>query len=246
MDSDKGMPMSRAHDPVPLYKKIKRLILSKINSGDWGPNHKIPSENELGEIVGASRMTVCRALRELTEQGVLVRSQGVGTFVASYKAESSLLVVRDIADEIRSRNRAHSSKVLVLEEAPVDGMLANLFSVMPNYTLFHSVAVHFEDAVPLQLEDRYVNPAATPEYLEQNFAHVTPTGYLNSIIPFSKAEHIVEAVQPTDQERSWLEMPELEPCLQVRRRTWIDDMVVTAARLLYPGSRYRLEGYFHP
>lgn len=237
---------NRSHPPIPLYKKIKRLILGKVNSGEWGPNYKIPSESVLGEMTGASRMTISRALRELTEQGVLVRSQGLGTFVSSYKAESSLIVVRDIADEIDSRNRVHSSKVLLVKKLRADSLLAPLFAVMAEYTLYHSVILHYEDSVPLLLESRYVNPAAAPEYMEQDFERTTPTAYLNSIIPFSKAEHIVEAVSPSDQERSWLEIPEQEPCLQIRRRTWIDELVVTAAKLIYPGSRYRLEGYFHP
>lgn len=246
MDIGKMPYKNRTHPPIPLYKKIKRLVLAKVNSGEWGPNHKIPSENVLGEMTGASRMTVCRALRELTEQGVLVRSQGLGTFVSSCKAESSLIVVRDIADEIRARNQEHSSKVILVEKSAAGGMFANLFSCMPEYTLFHSIIVHCEDSVPLLFEDRYVNPAVVPEYLEQDFGRMTPTAYLNSVVPFSKAEHIVEAVVPSGEEREWLGLPEQEPCLQIRRRTWIDEMVVTAARLLYPGSRYRLEGYFHP
>ena len=69
----------------PLYEKVKEYVLANIGSGAWGLNHKLPSENELVASLGVSRMTVHRALRELTSQGHLLRVQGVGTFVAPPK-----------------------------------------------------------------------------------------------------------------------------------------------------------------
>ena len=65
-----------ADSPVPLYQRVKQLISQKIYEGSWAVNKKIPSESELVNQLGCSRMTVNRALRELTTEGLLVRIKG--------------------------------------------------------------------------------------------------------------------------------------------------------------------------
>ena len=71
--------------PQPIYAKLKQAISLKITSGQWQVNQRIPSESEVVKALGVSRMTVNRALRELTAEGFLVRHQGLGTFVAEKK-----------------------------------------------------------------------------------------------------------------------------------------------------------------
>ena len=71
--------------PAPLYARVKQMIVQQIESGTWPPHHRVPSESELVAELGFSRMTINRALRELTAEGLLVRMQGVGTFVAEPK-----------------------------------------------------------------------------------------------------------------------------------------------------------------
>lgn len=240
-------PQAQLPAPVALYAHIKRAVLYKINSGQWPPNHKIPSENELREHFQVSRMTVNRALRELTAQGVLYRLQGVGTFVSdSSKIGAALMSVRDIAEEIKShQNHHHHTEIILLEELTATGDLAKLLEIKSGEQAFHSLLIHFDDNIPVQLEDRYVNAAAAPDYLEKDFTVQTPHAYLKAVAPITEGEHIVEAVRPSPQEARWLQIEEIEPCLQLRRRTWSNNIVVTGARLLYPGSRYMLEGRFH-
>ena len=233
--------------PVARYNHIKRSILYRINSGEWSANHKIPSENELSALFQVSRMTVNRALRELTAQGVLFRLQGVGTFVAdSSKIGAALMSVRDIAEEIKShKNHQLQTEVILLEQLKAASETALLLGVKAGKKVFHSLLIHYDNDIPVQLEDRYVNAAAAPDYLKKDFTIQTPHAYLKSVAPITEGQHIVEAVLPSAQEAAWLDIKASEPCLQLRRTTWSNDLVVTGVRLLYPGSRYRLEGRFH-
>ena len=66
-----------ADTPQPLYRKVKQHLLEQIDSGAWPVNHRLPSEHELVAQFNVSRMTVNRAVRELTDEGRLVRLQGV-------------------------------------------------------------------------------------------------------------------------------------------------------------------------
>jgi GntR family transcriptional regulator, histidine utilization repressor len=230
--------------PSPLYAQVKQYIQSKIYSGEWKVNDKIPSESELVKLLGCSRMTVNRALRELTADKLLVRVQGVGSFVAEGQGHSALFQINNIADEIVARNHIHRAEVLKLEKIKADVQQALFMQTQEGQPLFHSIIIHYENDVPVQVEDRLVNAALIPNYLKQDFTQITPNAYLMAQAPVSEGEHIVEAVLANAQECKWLKITKQEPCLLIRRRTWSNKHLISSARLTYPGSRYYLEGKF--
>ncbi|WP_035693367.1 histidine utilization repressor [Azospirillum halopraeferens] len=230
--------------PAPLYRKIKRLIARRVLGGDWPREKRIPSENELVRELGVSRMTVHRALRELTDEGILVRLQGVGTFVAPAKPQSALLELRNIADEIRGRGHGHRCDVHRLGAEPADVRTAAVFGLDPGDPVYRSLCVHREDGTPVQVEDRWVNPLAAPAYPEQDFTRVTPNEYLSVVVPATEVEHVIEAVVPDAQAQRLLGIGADEPCLRLIRTTWSGTLPVTRAHLLHPGTRYRLAGRF--
>ncbi len=160
--------------PAPLYAQVKQMISQQIHSGAWPAHHRVPSESELVEELGFSRMTINRALRELTSDGLLVRMQGVGTFVAEPKGRSALFAVNNIADEIAARGHRHHSKLIRLGEELASPERALALDLREGQRLFHSLIVHYENDVPVQLEDRYVNAAVAPDYLKQDFSQLTP------------------------------------------------------------------------
>ena len=157
------------------------MIAQQIRSGAWPAHYRVPSESELVEELGFSRMTINRALRELTAEGLLVRMQGVGTFVAQPKARSALFAVNNIADEIAARNHRHHSRVIRLAEEPAGNEQALMLEIREGQPVFHSVIVHYEDDLPIQLEDRYVNVKLAPDYLKQDFTQGTPYEYLTRV-----------------------------------------------------------------
>lgn len=115
--------------PAPFYETVKQDICKKIADGVWQPHDRIPSEAELVAQYGFSRMTINRALRELTDEGWLVRLQGVGTFVAEPKGQSALFEVRSIAEEIAARRHQHRCEVLTLERVRANAIQASALNV---------------------------------------------------------------------------------------------------------------------
>lgn len=228
-------------DGAPLYASVKQMILDRIHSGEWQPRHRVPSENELVAELGVSKMTANRALRELASEGELIRIRGVGSFVADRKGSSALLEVRNIAEEITNRGHVHSAVVVAQHEVAASPDVASALDLEIGAPVFHSLMVHSEDGVPIQIEDRHVNPAAAPDYLAQDFTVLTPNAYLTAAAPLSGSSHVVEAIMPQPWERKLLTLLGSEPCLAIRRRTWSLSRVVSVARLVYPGFRYRLE-----
>ncbi len=225
---------------TPIYQLIKDAILARIRSGDWAPGTRVPSENALAAELGVSRMTAHRALRELTEHGHLTRVHGVGTFVAEPPRQASLIELRDIADEIAAQGRRHHAQVCHLGEERADDDVAARMEVAPATPLYRVVIVHHQDDVPIQLEDRYVNPAFGPGFLDTDFSVTTPTRYLLDRSRPDELEHIVQAVMPDADACRHLAIAPGEPCLRLLRRTWGAATVVTSVSLLYPSSRYDL------
>jgi GntR family histidine utilization transcriptional repressor len=230
----------------PLYLKVKRHILDNIGSGKWATSARVPSENEIVKSFGVSRMTANRALRELRDEGVLVRIAGVGSFVADRHAHAHPLEIRSIADEIRERGHTHRAEIVSLERIRAVAELAEDFGIPPRSELFCSVIVHFENDRPVQLEDRYVSPKLAPDYLKIDFNRTTPFAYLTKVAPLQEAQHLLRAVMPDERTRKLLEMKRDEPCLLMIRRTWTAGEIASVARLYYPGSRYEMSGRFRP
>ena len=230
----------------PLYAQVKQHFLENIGSGKWAASMRVPSENDIVKTFGVSRMTANRALRELRDEGILVRIAGVGSFVAEQHARAHPLEIRSIAEEIRGRGHVHRGEIVSLQRVRAATALAEDFGVAPRSELYCSVMVHYENERPIQLEDRYVLPKMAPHYLEVDFNRTTPTEYLLEAAPLQQAEHRLRAVMPDERTRKLLAMKRDEPCLAVMRRTWTAGQIASVARLYHPGSRYELSGRFRP
>ena len=243
-DSTVHGAMASSEKPIPLYQQVKNQILERIESGELAPETRVASENELVEALGVSRMTVNRALRELTDSGQLFRVQGIGTFVASPKPQTPLLEVRSIAEDIRLRGGVHSSTVHLLVQEIASPKLAADLELAPGSAVFHSILVHKDRGIPVQLAERYVNPAAAPDYLKQDFTQITPSQYLFQVAPLTEVEPVVEAIMPYIQAQKLLQIKPSEPCLMLHRRTWSLGKVVTKSTFIYPGTRYQIGSRF--
>lgn len=233
-------------DPAPaaLYQQVKEFIARNIQSGVWKPGDRVPSEQELVARFDVSRMTVNRALRELAQQGRVVRVAGVGTFVAEHKPQATLLSVVNLPDEIRMRGHDYACDVLTVERVAATMEVGAALDLRTGASVFHSVCVHREDGVPVQLEDRYVNPRVSPEFIRQTFDEVKPGEYLLRTVPYDQVEHVVDAIAATPAQAELLEMEAGAPCLLLTRRTWTRGVPVTFVRCLHPGTRYRLGSRF--
>jgi len=228
------------------YSRVKDYLKAGLAAGRWRPGELMPSEAELVARFGVSRMTVSRALRELQSEGLVERVQGVGTFAAQLHRISSTLTIRDLQEEIESRGHRHHAEVHIRRREAAAAELAAQFGIAAGSAVFHTLIVHHDNGVPLQCEDRYVNPAAAPGYLGTDFTRITPTRYLLEVAPLWEAQYTIEASRATAQEAKLLGIGRDQPCLVIVRRTVSRGAPITLVRLVHPGSRYRLSGSFSP
>lgn len=226
------------------FEQIKQYICQQVELGHLQEHDRVPSENALSEQFVCSRMTARRAITELCDTGLLVRSQGRGTFVATLKSQTSLMEIRNISDEIRERGHDYSVEIISLKEVAATQDIAITLNVEKETIVYCSTLVHLEDALPVQLEVRFVNPRLVPDYLTNDFTLHTPHEFLSMAAPLTEAEHIIEAVMPTSLIAKQLKLAQYEPCLQIKRRTFSSKGVVSFATLTHPSSRFRIGGRF--
>ena len=229
---------------IPAYEQVKAFIRVHISDGRWKPGDPVPSEAVLAAQFSVSRMTVNRALRELAAEGLVTRVQGSGTRVAELHRISSRLTIRDIHEEVAERGHVHTTRVLKAEADKASADVAKSFGLRTGARVFHTLLVHLENGVPIQYEDRYVNPAAAPQFLETDFTQTTPTHHLLKHAPLTEASYSIEACLPTVQEARQLGIKRGDPCLVMMRRTVSGAHVASVARLIYPGTRYSFAGQF--
>ncbi len=226
------------------YETVKVSIQQRISDGGWEPGVRLPSERELVQEFGCARMTVHRALRELEAEGLIERRQGSGSYVAELHPISNLLQVRDIHEEIAERGHQHTTRVCTVAREKAAAEVATAMRLRKGSTVYRCRLVHLENGVPIQFEDRHVNPALAPDLLEQDFTAVTPSRVLFEHAPLTEAEQVVEAVLATSEQAVLLDVPEGSALLMVSRRTVSQGAVASIARLYHPGSRFRLVGSF--
>src|SRR5919205_4653418 len=115
--------------PLPRYYQLKEIIREGIRSGAWPPGSLIPSERELCERYGISRMTARQSITELVNEGLLYREQGRGTFVGRPKIAQKLLRLTGFTEDMKAREQRPGARVLAAEMWPADAATAERLRV---------------------------------------------------------------------------------------------------------------------
>ncbi|WP_198148216.1 GntR family transcriptional regulator [Elstera litoralis] len=126
-----------ADRPASLHQKIYDEIEGNILSGAWPPGHRLQFEVELAAHYGCSRMTVNKVLTQMVKAGLIERRRKSGSFVAYPRAESAILDIRDIKQEVEALGLTYGYERLTrlrrlsiaedrkrLEVTPADAVLA--------------------------------------------------------------------------------------------------------------------------
>src|SRR5438270_13113239 len=127
----KHMSAIYRNSPLPRYYQLKEIMRDRIRSGEWKPGDLIPSERELGEQYGISRMTARQAITDLVNEGLFYREQGKGTFVSQRKITQQLIHLTGFTEDIRARGQRPSTKVISAAMQAADEETAERLRVKP-------------------------------------------------------------------------------------------------------------------
>lgn len=138
---------------TPLFAQVAQRISTSIASGNLRPGQQIPTEPELATTFGVSRITIRRAIEELSERGLLLKKQGKGTFVRETKIGRKIEHISSFSESCRASGMTPSARVLHREvlEAPPSDMEVD-FGGQP---VLYIRRIHYADGVPVMIENNY-------------------------------------------------------------------------------------------
>ncbi len=220
------------------YKEVKADILGKIIKGDWAPGNLVPNEVDLAETYGCARATVNRAMRELSDEGIIERRRKAGTRVRMSPIRQARFDIPLVRDEIEDKGASYrySLSSRVVEVAP-DWLRARL-KLPEEGRVLHLVCMHYADCIPYEHEDRWINLTALPAAEFVDFSECGPSEWLVATIPFSEAEINLSAGSADQSLADYLACSVGDPVFNIERSTWWESDAVTYVRFSYrPGHR---------
>ncbi|MBO6815789.1 MAG: histidine utilization repressor [Rhizobiaceae bacterium] len=246
MTTNASKRQSKASGRVSLHDTILKDVQQKIVSGEWPPGHRIPFETDMAKLYGCSRMTVNKALTQLSLAGLLDRNKKWGTFVRAPHTISAALEITNIRKEVEDSGKDYSYELLLDRHRQVRKREAQLLDLEEDATIRQLRCLHYSDSQPFCFEDRIVNPLAAPEIEHVKFDADSPSAWMAANVPWNSAEHQIVATAADDRISKTLEIPAGSVCLVIERKTQNDKGYVTWARLAYPGDKHRLIANFTP
>lgn len=198
---------------VPMYKQVLKIISNQIKNGELKPEDKLPSEASLMKRFGVSRVTIRAAISELVEDGILVRSQGKGTFVATPK---SLYKADDRHGFTRScllAGKTPSTKVLSVEMIHPTSQDIEFLNIKETDMIVCSKRLRLVDNEPTIIETNHY-PASFSfllnENLEGSLFELLSSKY-NILV--SESIRTLEVYYPNKDEASLLGVKQSTPLL---------------------------------
>ena len=140
------------NSPLPRYYQLKEIMRERVQSDEWKPGDLIPSERELSEKYGISRMTARQAITDLVNEGLFYREQGKGTFVSQRKITQQLIRLTGFTEDIKARGQKPGTKVLSAQMFPADETTAEKLRIDPGTLIFRLQRLRLADDEPLAIE----------------------------------------------------------------------------------------------
>src|SRR5206468_7142884 len=133
---------------LPLYQQLQRAIREAIETRVLGPDDALPAERQIASDLSVSRITVRKAIEGLVEEGLLVRRQGSGNFVAA-RIEKNFAKLTSFSEDMRSRGRVAHSKWLKRSEGEVSPEEALTLRLSPGAAVYRFHRLRYADDAPM-------------------------------------------------------------------------------------------------
>lgn len=228
--------------PVPLYLQMKMQIEAEIRDGKYGPEDRLPSERELCERFGVSRMTVRQALKELERNGLVFSRVGKGTFVSEPKIDQQLRHLTGFSQEISTRGARPSSKILSAQIVSASASMAAVLKVMQGAEVVELSRLRLSNELPLCIEIAHIPHYLCPNILKNDFSHeslyrVFERDYGHHLV---RAEQTMEASLANAPELELLQMTSPASVLRIERFSYTQqDILLEYVTSAYRGDLYK-------
>ena len=228
---------------VPLYAQLEQILSGKIASGEWQPNQRIPSENELNRMYGLSRMTVRGVLTKLVNDGVLLRVPGKGTYVAPTKINAVSPAYRGIREQLEALGYSTTTRLVSFERESASSTVRDQLGLARGEDVYVIVRVRSVQGEPISIHRSHVPALLAPgldghDVVSEQLCVVLENGYG---LPMRHVSEHLEAVAVTGADAKQLGMHRGDPALLLHDVISDDDeRPFEYSTIVFRGDRLRL------
>lgn len=235
------MERIREDSPVTLYYQLMEILKAKILRNEWSLGEKLPSEAELCEEYGVSRITVRQALAALEREGLIVRKQGLGTFVSIPKIEQNLASFYSFSQEFKKRGLKPRTEVVDFSVERADAHLRQIFNLGAESAVYRFTRLRLASEVPIAIESTYLPvslfPGLTKEILTESPLYEVMNIHYG--ITANSAQESFGAVALGEEEASIFGLPVGAPALDLERLAYSGERCVEYTRGVIRGDKFR-------
>ncbi len=236
--------------PIPKYYRVKEALLERILDGTWPPDTLIPSEPELCQEFGVSRITVRRAVSDLIHEGKLRTVQGKGTFVASAKLQERFVQrAFGIYEDMERRGLHLTTEVVRQEVIPAPKEVATRLGLHRGDPVHILVRVRSVEGEKILVSTTYIPEKLCPSLVNDDLASNSLYRLLRSRyhLAIARGERSLEAVSASQWEARLLEVALGSPLLRLDSIAYLQDgHAFEYSQALHRGDRARVEVEFFP
>jgi len=231
--------------PIPYYYQLKEGLRDQIHRGILRPGDRLPPESQLTESYGVSVITIRRAMRDLADEGLVVRERGRGTYVTSPPPRFDVAFLRTFTEEMRRRGVEPGAKVLSAGVEKASAEVAKDLDVPEGASVVHIRRLRLASGEPVGVESNYLPEARVPGLLEMDLTG-SLYGLLSQHFGLLAAETVMDlhSVLLRGEDARLLELRGPAAGLRVRGVT-VDETGrrIDAVRCTYLGERYGLTAH---
>ncbi|NUW30088.1 GntR family transcriptional regulator [Nonomuraea sp. SMC257] len=227
--------------PVPKYFQLREILLDLIDSDELRIGAAIPSERELCQRFGLSRMTVRQAVDHLVSEGRLHRVPGKGTFVARPKIELALQLT-SFTDDMRARGMEPGSRDLDRRVVRASAHLAKELGIQPGEEVHFIERLRTADGEPLSIERAHIPVRLAPglgdlDLADKSLYELLETRYG---LVMDAGELTIDGGIADPSDADLLKLPRGGAVLLLQRRSFSGGVCAELGVSTYRADRYQL------
>jgi GntR family transcriptional regulator len=230
---------------APKYRELADMLVAQFAHAPVGS--ATPSERQLAEETGVSRMTARRAIDELVREGLLTREVGRGTFVAR-PTVSVPLQLTSFTEDMRARGYVPSSRLLSLGTIPATEQVAAVMHIPAGADVVLLSRLRLADGMPMAIERSHLRGDLFPGLDRYDFGADSLYRVLVEEygVRFEAGEQVIRAGIVRDADADTLSIPHGDPVLELVRTSVSRGSVVEWTTSTYPASRFELSASIAP
>ncbi len=227
-------------DKLPVYLQIHDSIKEKIESHYWEIGDRLPSERELSEQFGVSRMTLRQAIQTLADEGILERKVGSGTYVARQKVQEKMAGTTSFTEIIIAQGKKPSSKTMTYFFTKPSVSEQEKLHLTEKDKILRMERIRFADDLPICFE-----VASIPECLIRDFSKKEISSSLYHTLAekggqkIGAANQTITALNASERIAEYLAIKKGDALLRVRQISYLEDGTpFEYVRSQYAGNRF--------